>query len=227
MEKAAAFLETSRYAGILGATTEWEKMEGITRDPDTNIMYLAMSRVINNMTDGAGDMSVPYNYCGTVYALDLDDDYVATNMYGVVSGLPRTMDRGAPVDNPYPADGPYAANTCDLNGISEPDNLTFVPGYNTLIIGEDTGAHQNGVIWAYNVESKQLTRVQTTPYGSESTSPYFYPDVNGFSYMMSVIQHPFGESDQDKLQADEEAHAYTGYLGPFPGNKDDDGHGHH
>jgi secreted PhoX family phosphatase len=227
MEKAAAFLETSRYAGILGATTEWEKMEGITRDPDTNTMYLAMSRVINNMTDGAGDISVPYNYCGTVYALDLNDDYVATNMYGVVAGLPRTSDRGASAANPYPADGPYAANTCDLNSISEPDNLTFVPGYKTLIIGEDTGAHQNDVIWAYNVESKQLTRVQTTPYGSETTSPYFYPDVNGFSYVMSVIQHPFGESDQDQLQADEEARAYTGYLGPFPGNKDDDGHGYH
>ena len=219
MEKAAAFLETSRYAGIMGATIEFEKMEGITLDPDTNTMYLAMSRVINAMTDGAGDVSVPYNYCGTVYGLDLDENYLATNMYGVVSGLPRTESRGALVDNQYPEDGPYASNNCDLNAISEPDNVTFIPGYKTLIIGEDTGQHQNDLIWAYNVESQELTRVQTTPYGSETTSPYFYPDINGFSYIMSVIQHPFGESDQDALQVDEEARGYTGYLGPFPAIK--------
>ena len=97
--------------------------------------------------------------------------------------------------------------------------MTFIPGYKTLIIGEDTGQHQNDLIWAYNVESQELTRVQTTPYGSETTSPYFYPDINGFSYIMSVIQHPFGESDQDALQVDEEARGYTGYLGPFPAIK--------
>lgn len=216
MEKAAAFLETSRYAGIMGATTEFEKMEGITLDPDTNKMYLAMSRVRSGMSDGEGDISVPYNYCGTVYSLDLDPNYVAYSMQGEVSGIPRLIKRGAAEDNPYPADGPYAANECDLESISEPDNVTFVPGYKTLIIGEDTGKHQNDMIWSYNVETKQLTRVQTTPYGSETTSPYFYPDVNGFAYMMSVIQHPFGESDGDALQDDDESRGYTGYLGPFP-----------
>jgi secreted PhoX family phosphatase len=226
MEKAAAFLESSRYAGILGATTEFEKMEGITLDPDTHTMYLSMSRVINNMTDGKGDISVPYNYCGTVYGLELDENYVATSMHGVVAGVPRIIKRGAVEDNPYPADGPYAANECDLNHISEPDNVTFVPGYNTLIIGEDTGLHQNDVVWAYNVESKELTRVQTTPYGSETTSPYFYPDINGFSYVMSVIQHPFGESDQTEIKEPEEGRGYTGYLGPFRAIKDDkDGYG--
>jgi secreted PhoX family phosphatase len=219
MEKAAAFLETSRYGALMGGTLEFEKMEGITLDPDTNTMYLAMSRVRSAMSDGEGDISVPYNYCGTVYGLDLDEDYVATRMYGVVSGKPRLYSRGAAEDNPYPADGPYAANQCDLNGISEPDNISFMPGYGTLIIGEDTGRHQNDMIWAYNLEKDELTRIQTTPYGSETTSPYVYPDINGYSYLMSVIQHPFGESDQDALQVDDEARGYTGYVGPFPALK--------
>ena len=226
MEKAAAFLETSRYAGIVGATTEWEKMEGITYDADSNTMYLAMSRVRNGMTNGgsyqalgdatspANHMSVPFNYCGTVYALELDNNYTATQIYGVVSGIPRLYSRGALVDNPY--SGPYAANQCDLNGISEPDNVTFIPGYDTLIIGEDTGLHQNDMIWSYNVNTDKLTRIQTTPYGSETTSPYFYPNINGFGYMMSVIQHPFGESDKDALQVPAESRGYTGYVGPFP-----------
>ena len=216
MEKAAAFLESSRYAEYVGATMEFEKMEGITLDPVNNTMYLAMSRVRNQMTDGEGDISVPYNYCGTVYGLDLDGDYVAQNMYGVVSGLPRLVSRGALEDNPYPADGPYASNQCDLDGISEPDNVTFIPNYGTLIIGEDTGRHQNDMIWSYNLADKTLTRIQTTPYGSETTSPYVYPNINGYGYMMSVVQHPFGESDQGELQQDDEARGYTGYVGPFP-----------
>jgi uncharacterized protein len=239
MEKAAAFLETSRYAGLTGATTEWEKMEGITYDAESNTMYLAMSRVRNGMTDGgnpllyadstnaANHMSVPFNYCGTVYALDLDYHYVARNIYGVVYGIPRLFSRGAEVDNAYDPAGPYAANQCDLDGISEPDNLTFVPGYDTLIIGEDTGLHQNDMIWAYDVYSGDLTRIQTTPYGSETTSPYVYPNINGFGYIMSVVQHPFGESDEDKLESPEEALGYTGYIGPFPALDADNHHADH
>jgi uncharacterized protein len=215
MEKAAAFLESSRYASYMGATTEFEKMEGITLDPDTRTLYLAMSRVRTAMTDGQGDISVPFNYCGTVYGLDLDADYVAHSIQGVVSGIPRVMSRGALEDAPYPA-GPYQANKCDLNGIAEPDNVSFIPGYKTLIIGEDSGEHQNDMIWAYRIDTKELTRIQTTPYGSETTSPYVYTDINGWAYLTSVVQHPFGESDQGSLQNDSEARGYTGYLGPFP-----------
>lgn len=217
MDKAASRLETRRYAALQGATIEFEKMEGITLDESTNTLYLGMSRIIKKMSDGEGDMSVPYNYCGTVYALDLDENYIATSMRGVISGIPRLIKRGAKADNPYPANGPYSANECDVNGISEPDNVTFIPGFKTLIIGEDTGRHQNDMIWSFNVESKSLTRIATTPYGSETTSPYFHRDVNGFSYLMTVVQHPFGESDTDQLKSAEESRGYTGYFGPWSG----------
>ena len=34
---------------------------------------------------------------------------------------------------------------------------------------------------------------------------------------MSVVQHPYGESDQKKVESGSaERRAYTGYLGPFP-----------
>ena len=72
------------------------------------------------------------------------------------------------------------------------------------------------MIWAYNLDNEELTRIQTTPYGSETTSPYIYPDINGFAYMMSVIQHPFGESDKDALKVEDEKRGYTGYVGPLP-----------
>ena len=33
---------------------------------------------------------------------------------------------------------------------------------------------------------------------------------------MAVIQHPYGESDEDKLKDAADARAYVGYVGPFP-----------
>ena len=218
MEKAAAFLESRRYAAMLGATTELNKEEGITFDAASNRLFVAMSYVEKGMTDANSkedsrapnynQVRIADNSCGIVYGLDVDSNYVAKNMYAVVSGKPTT----------YDAASPYAGNTCDINGIANPDNVTFIPGYDTLIIGEDTGTgHQTDLIWSYNQTSKALTRIQSTPYGSETTSPYFYPNINGFGYMMSVVQHPYGESDTDKVaDGSAERRAYTGYVGPFP-----------
>ncbi len=68
--------------------------------------------------------------------------------------------------------------------MANPDNISFVPGYQTLIIGEDTGSgHQNDMIWSYDLKRKALTRIQTTPYGSETTSPYIYTNINGLGYL--------------------------------------------
>ncbi len=215
MEKIASRLESGRVAGMKGATTEFAKMEGITYNPQNHEAYLVISRVEKGMEDnhkqgkaetkydkgGKNDIRLPWNRCGTVFAMKLDG-YNVTKMSALVSGVP--MDKDA------------AGNTCTLDGISMPDNITFIPNADTLIIGEDTSYHQNDMIWAYNLSDKKLTRIQTTPYGSETTSPYYYPNINGFGYLMSVVQHPYGESDRDKLQNPDEAKAYTGYIGPFP-----------
>jgi secreted PhoX family phosphatase len=220
MRTIASRLESRRFAAMMGATTEFRKEEGITFDPDNKILYVAMSEVGKGMQKGSKQdkggpdhIQLPLNKCGVVYGLDIrpnatiGSDYVASNMYGVVSG---TMRR-------YPKDGDYANNKCDINGIANPDNVTYIVGRDTLIIGEDTGSgHQNDIIWAYNVKSQKLTRIQTTPYGAETTSPYFYPNINGWAYLMSVIQHPYGESDKDKLSDSADAAAYTGYIGPLP-----------
>jgi secreted PhoX family phosphatase len=227
MDIIASRLETRRYAAINGATTEFRKEEGITFDSVNGKLYVAMSEVGRGMEDnmkngsandtydigGPNDVQLPYNTCGCVYALDvgtdaaIGSDYVAMNMYGVVSGKMKS----------YPAGSLYENNTCDVNRIANPDNVTFITGKETLIIGEDTGSgHQNDAIWSYNIISGDLTRIETTPYGSETTSPYFYPDINGWAYVMSVIQHPYGESDQDKLSDASDAAGYVGFIGPLP-----------
>ena len=60
---------------------------------------------------------------------------------------------------------------------------------------------------------KSLTRIFSTPYGSETTSVYSYSNVGGHGYLMAVVQHPYGSSDEDKLSDPADARAY---VGPFP-----------
>ena len=107
-------------------------------------------------------------------------------------------------------------NDCDLNAISMPDNLSYLPKYGTLLIGEDTSHHQNDFLWSYNVHTKELQRIATTPYGSETTSPFWHANINGHGYVTMVTQHPFGESDSDKATGPSDFESYVGYIGPFP-----------
>ena len=233
MEVAASRLETRRYAAMLGGTTELRKEEGITFDETRGKLYLAISEVARGMEDFAKNGSASNSYdlggnndirlashnsCGGVYQLDvaanadMGSDYVASNMSGLIAGRPVSA------DDPQVDGFEVSVNACHIDGIASPDNVTYMSGYDYLIVGEDTGSgHQNDVIWAYDFDSAELTRIQTTPYGSETTSPYWYPNINGWSYMMSVVQHPYGESDTDKDTGAGEARAYTGYIGPFPG----------
>lgn len=221
MELAASRLETRRYAALQGATVELRKEEGVTYDADHNRLYVAISEISSGMEDmaskgkasgkydggGSNDVKLAYNPCGGVYALDLDQDYVATSMQAVVVGKPRTYADGSE----------WAGNTCDMDGLANPDNISYLAGRDTLFIGEDTGSgHQNDAVWSYNLATAELTRILTTPYGAETTSVYAYPDVNGHGYVMAVVQHPYGESDTDKLQSPDQAQAYLGYIGPFP-----------
>ena len=59
-------------------------------------------------------------------------------------------------------------NECDPNGISNPDNIAMATE-NTLIIGEDTSHHVNNAMWAFDLETNALTRILTSPYGTECT----------------------------------------------------------
>lgn len=238
MDEIASRLESRRYAALKGATTEFRKMEGITYNSDDNILYLAMSAIAYGMEDnskkgkestkydggGNNDIKLKYNACGAVYglnmlsfskALDLNGSKISSNfvpnsIYSLVEGK---------------ADKSVEGNTCSLDSLANPDNITYIPNSKTLIIGEDTGSgHQNDFIWSYNLEDKKLTRILTSPYGSETTSPYYYNNIGGYGYLMTVIQHPYGEADALTKEEDmpskasdvKETRAYTGYVGPLP-----------
>ncbi len=229
-ERAAAFLETRRYAALMGATTEFRKEEGITFDADHNRLYVAMSAVAYGMESnkkkgkdepkydvgGNNDIRLGYNPCGAIYALDLkeagqvdmagdkiESTYVVSNMHAVLTGEPAS----------YPAGHPFEGNTCSVNGISNPDNVTYLEGSNILTIGEDTSSHKNNVVWAFDVENGALTRTFTTPSAAETTSPFWYKNINGFGYQTLVTQHPIDDDDASNTLAEEES--FVGVFGPF------------
>lgn len=211
----ASRLESRRYAAMMGATTEFRKEEGITFNARDNKLYVAMSDISSGMTDGAGDIDVAVNRCGGVYtmsvALDetIGSQYVAYNMKGLLSGQAASYTGTA-----------LEGNTCDVDGIASPDNVAFLEGTDILVIGEDTSSHPNDMVWAYDISKKSLVRIATTPYGSETTSPFWYKDINGFGYLTLTTQHPFGEvSGSYQRPADVDVRSTAGYIGPFDFSK--------
>eukprot|EP01024_Parvocaulis_polyphysoides_P040029 TRINITY_DN3634_c0_g3_i5.p1 TRINITY_DN3634_c0_g3~~TRINITY_DN3634_c0_g3_i5.p1 ORF type:complete len:676 (-),score=103.96 TRINITY_DN3634_c0_g3_i5:355-2382(-) len=230
MELFASRFETERYAAMMGATTEFNKWEGITYSHYDNKIYTSLSEIKNGMEDnqvkgafnekydkgGNNDIRLEYNPCGCVYSLDLDVDYVVTGMNGFLCGQAyrlsskvRDSDGGSSVEE---------NNQCKIDQIANPDNIAAIDGHAGLIIAEDTDRHQNDVLWYYDLRANNMSRILSGPYGCEITGTYFYPNLNGFSYITAVIQHPYGESDRSKAN-EEGAFGYQGaigYYGPFP-----------
>jgi secreted PhoX family phosphatase len=230
MNQVALALETRRFAALKGATTEFRKEEGFTFNPQTNTAYIAMSQISYGMESyskkgkvemkydmgTSNDIKLAYNPCGAVYAADvkggikdtdgdkIDSKYVIVNMKSEVEGNPKKYDENSP----------YAKNKCDVDAIGNPDNVAMIDNSDWLIIGEDTKMKQNDIIWLYNVKTKDLKRFISTPYGAETTSPYWF-NINGYEYMTVVTQHPYGESDKDKKTSPDDIKSLIGYVGPF------------
>jgi hypothetical protein len=53
--------------------------------------------------------------------------------------------------------------------------------------------HVNNYLWAYNIDTKKLSRVLSLPAGAEATGLQALDNLNGFSYIMSNFQHPGDE----------------------------------
>lgn len=103
------------------------------------------------------------------------------------------------------------------DGIANPDNVAMVEEHNGLLIGEDTRYHENDVVWYMDLTTEKRSRIFSAPYGSEVSGIYWHSNINGWSYMMVVVQHPYGESDEEK-RGDKDAtglRGWIGYIGPF------------
>jgi uncharacterized protein len=191
MEKAAAFLETHRYAAYVGASMGFTKWEGTTVNAADKVAYVAMSYIYKSMTDGSTDIRVQGPVAGAVYALNLRGGQTT------VAGAPIASE-WVPVDMAAPsaligedlAVRDALGNSANPEKIGNPDNIKFSEKLRTLFIGEDSGNHVNNFLWAYNVDTKKLSRILSTPSGAESTGLHAVDSVHGFNYIMSNFQHP-------------------------------------
>ncbi|MGB7739690.1 MAG: alkaline phosphatase PhoX [Steroidobacteraceae bacterium] len=191
MLTAAAFLETRRYAAYVGATVEFEKFEGVTVNAAGKKVYVAMTRMRSGMqdvpADPANDIKLPRNDAGAVYEIDLEGGQSDTGGGNIASDYVGVAMRALVVGETIPADP--AGNTANVDKIASPDNVKYSEKMRTLFIGEDSGLHVNNFLWAYNVDSKKLSRILSIPAGAESTGLQVLDDMNGSAYIMSNYQH--------------------------------------
>lgn len=201
-DKAAAFLETHRYAAFKGGSLGFTKMEGTTVNIKDKIAYSAMSYIQTPMKDGSGGISVQGPWAGAVYALNLrggqkDDADAAINSEWVpvdMAAVPALVGEDLTAQDTL-------GNWANPDKVANPDNLKFSEKMRTLFIGEDSGMHVNNFLWAYNVDTKELTRLLSCPAGAESTGLQAVDDINGFAYIMSNFQHPGDWEMTTKLAA--------------------------
>lgn len=144
----------------------------------------------------------------------MPSDYVATNMYvePALLGEPIALDA--------------LGNSANPEKIANTDNIFFSEGMRTLFIGEDSDTHVNNFLWAYNVDTKKLTRILSIPSGAESTGLQVLDDLHGHAYIMSNSQHhgDFTKTLNSDLKAKltpiiDKFDADVGYLGGLPAIK--------
>ncbi len=194
MDKAAAFLETHRYAAYKGASMGFTKMEGTTVNAKDKIAYSALQNCEKSMVAGdaanvpGNGVSIPKTLkAGAVMALNLRGGQKDTSGAAIDSEWMPIDTKALLAGEDIAADA--LGNTGNPNKICNPDNLKFSEKMRTLFIGEDSGQHVNNFLWAYNVDTKMLSRLMSVPAGGESTGLHAVDEVNGWMYIMSNFQH--------------------------------------
>lgn len=234
MKKAAAFLEARRYGAIMGATSEFNKMEGVAVNSKDKKVYIAMSYAEKAMEkdnkgqDPTDDIQIKKVKSGVTYELTLkggqkdssnnyiDSNYAPSFMQGMVVG-----------EDLKEAD--QFGNTAAVDKVANPDNLYFSEKLRTLFIGEDSGMHANNFVWAYNIDTQKLARLVSLPAGAEGTGLSVVDNMNGFTYILSNLQHPGDEmilpdplkKEVDALinkNFDNKKDGLVGYIGGLPFN---------
>lgn len=187
-ELAAAFLETHRWAAFKGASMAFTKLEGTTLNAKDKIAYFAMSDIKSDMKNYAGlDRAIR---SGAVYAAQLAAGQTDTDGLAIDSAwVPATFGAVTELTGEDLASADALGNLSNPERIANPDNLKFSEKLRTLFIGEDSGRHVNNFLWAYNVDTKRLSRVLSVPAGAESTGLHAVDEINGWTYVMSNFQH--------------------------------------
>ncbi|GAA0743268.1 PhoX family protein [Ideonella azotifigens] len=195
-EKAAAFLETHRYAALKGGSMAFTKMEGTTVNIQDKKAYSAISAIKDSMVTGKTGFVAAHN---VVFPAAINSGGVLEH---TLAAGQKDSEGNAINSDWVPASSQFIllgedlatadalGNLANADKIGNPDNLKYSEAMRTLFIGEDSGMHVNNFLWAYNVDTKALSRVLSCPSGAESTGLQAVDEINGWTYVMSNFQHP-------------------------------------
>lgn len=155
-DERVGFLESRKVAGAMGATDEFNKMEGVHAHYDTVkrwwndgrpargdapvYMYMAIADFRKGMSDDRGDIQLDDADapCGLVYRMQF-----VKNAAGLVD-----IERMTPALVGGPYHGGLRKNTCDAGNLAGPDNLVVLAD-GRVLIGEDTRHHENNMMWLF------------------------------------------------------------------------------
>ncbi len=208
MDKAAAFLETHRYANLKGASMGFTKLEGTTVNAKDKIAYSALQNIQSSMVRGNAAWRESTNItvekaivAGGVFAHNLAGGQKDLDGNTINSEWVPVQTKALLIGEDITADA--LGNLANPDKVSNPDNLKFSEKLRTLFIGEDSSTHVNNFLWAYNVDTKALARVMSIPAGGESTGLHAVDEINGWTYIMSNFQHAgdWSSSLHSKVQA--------------------------
>ena len=195
IELAAAFLETHRYAALKGGSMAFTKMEGTTVNIKDKVAYSALANIQDSMIEGKTGWVAGHNIkfkkvikAGGVLAHDMKGSQLDDKAALINSEWIPFQSHMLIMGEDIPADA--LGNTANPDKIASPDNIKFSETLRTLFIGEDSGNHVNNFLWAYNIDSKALVRILSTPAGAEATGLHAVDSINGWTYIMSNFQHP-------------------------------------
>jgi secreted PhoX family phosphatase len=194
MEKAAAFLETHRYANVVGGSMAFTKMEGTTVNAKDKLAYSALANIQDSMVRNGKAWRAETNVtvekqlkAGGILQHRLNGGQKDTAGAAINSEWVPVLTSFLITGEDITADA--LGNTANADKIASPDNIKFSEKLRTLFIGEDSGNHVNNFLWAYNVDTKKLSRLLSTPAGAESTGLHAVDEINGWTYIMSNFQH--------------------------------------
>ncbi|MFJ7567922.1 PhoX family protein [Herminiimonas sp. NPDC097707] len=194
MERAAAFLETHRYANLIGASMGFTKMEGTTVNIKDKIAYSALQNIQSSMVKNnpawnpASGITVDKAIvAGGIFAHKLTGGQRDNSGAAIASEWVPVQTRALLIGEDIAADA--LGNLANPDKIANPDNLKFSEKMRTLFIGEDSSTHVNNFLWAYNVDTQKLVRIMSMPSGAEATGLHAVDEINGWTYIMSNFQH--------------------------------------
>ena len=196
MDKAAAFLETHRYAALKGASMAFTKMEGTTVNIKDKIAYSALQNVQSSMVRNHAAWDAAFNItvekvlnAGCILAHSLGGGQKDTGGNAINSDWVVAQTRTLLVGEDL-ASADALGNLSNPDKIAAPDNLKFSEKLRTLFIGEDSSYHVNNFVWAYQVDTGVLSRIASMPAGAEATGLGVVDDLNGWTYITGNFQHP-------------------------------------